>query len=127
MDLALWIIAGLLAAVFLLAGANKLILSKERLASAPGGGWVNDFSGRFIRVLGAVEVLGAAGLILPAALDIVPVLVPLAAVGLAAIMAGAAVVTFRREEFVHMSLNVTYLGLAAAVAFGRLGPHSFSG
>lgn len=77
--------ARILAAVFLLAGANKLFIPQEKLAKAPGGGWVNDFSAGFVKTLGAVEILGAVGLILPGALDIAPVLVPLAAVGLATI------------------------------------------
>src|SRR3712207_9418373 len=92
MNLALWIIAGLLAAVFLLAGSTKLFTSREKLAKAPGGGWVLDFSAGFVKALGAVEILGAVGLILPALLGIAPVLVPLAAVGLATIMVGAAIV-----------------------------------
>ena len=75
---------------------------REKLAKAPGGGWVLDFSAGFVKALGAVEILGAVGLILPALLDIAPILVPLAAVGLALIMVGAATVTFRRHEFKHM-------------------------
>ncbi|TCM43567.1 DoxX family protein [Kribbella sp. VKM Ac-2568] len=126
MNLALWIIAGLLAAVFLVAGANKLFIPREKLAKAPGGGWVNDFSARFIKALGAVEILGAVGLILPAALDVAPILVPLAAVGLATIMTGAAIVTTRRQEPKHALLNLTYLALIAFVAIARFGPQSFS-
>ncbi|TCN29659.1 DoxX-like protein [Kribbella orskensis] len=126
MNLALWIIAGLLAAVFLVAGANKLFIPREKLAKAPGGGWVNDFSARFIKALGAVEILGAVGLILPAALDVAPILVPLAAVGLATIMTGAAIVTTRRQEPKHALLNLTYLALIALVAIARFGPQSFS-
>ncbi len=80
---------------------------------------VNDFSAGFVKALGALEILGAVGLILPALLDIAPILVPLAAVGLALIMVGAAIVTFRRQEFKHMLLNLTYLALAAFVAWGR--------
>jgi DoxX-like family len=76
MNLTLWIIAGLLAAVFLVAGANKLFIPKAKLAKAPGGGWVLDFSAGFVKVLGAVEILGAVGLILPALLNIAPILVP---------------------------------------------------
>ena len=57
-----------------------------------------DFSAGFVKALGAVEILGAVGLILPALLDIAPILVPLAAVGLASIMVGAAIVTFRRQS-----------------------------
>ena len=127
MNLALWIVAGLLAAVFLLAGSTKLFIPREKLAEAPGGGWVLDFSGGFVKALGAVEILGAVGLILPALLDIAPVLVPLAAVGLGLIMIGAAIVEFRRQEFKHMLLNLTYLALIAFVAWGRFGPESFIG
>jgi hypothetical protein len=125
MNLALWIIAGLLAAVFLLAGANKLFIPREKLAKAPGGGWVNDFSAGFVKALGVAEILGAIGLFLPAALDIAPVLAPFAAVGLATIMGGAAIVTFRRQESKHALLNLTYLALATFVAWGRFGPESF--
>ncbi len=125
MNLALWIVAGLLAALFVLAGANKLFIPKQKLAKAPGGGWVNDFSAGFVKALGAVEILGAVGLILPAALDIAPVLVPLAAVGLATIMVGAAIVEVRRQESKHALLNLAYLALIAFVAVSRFGPESF--
>jgi hypothetical protein len=128
MNLSLWIIAGLMAAIFLLAGANKLLIPQEKLAKAPGGGWVLDFSAGFVKALGAVEILGAVGLILPALLDIAPILVPMAAVGLALIMVGAAIVTFRRQEFKHVLLNLTYLALLVFVAGGRFfGPESFTG
>jgi hypothetical protein len=126
MDLALWITAGLLAAVFLFAGSTKLFLSREKLAEAPGGGWVLDFSAGFVKALGAVEILGAVGLILPALFGIAPVLVPLAAVGLATIMVGAAIVTYRRREPTHVLVDVTYLAMAVFVAFGRFGPESFT-
>ena len=126
MNLAAWIVAGLLAAVFLFAGATKLFIPRETLAKAPGGGWVNDVSPASVKALGAVEVLGAIGLILPAVLDIAPVLVPLAAVGLATIMVGAAIVTFRRQEAKHALLNLAYLALAVFVAWDRFGPNSFT-
>ncbi len=119
MNLTLWIIAGLLAAGFLFAGATKLFIPKAKLAKTPGGGWVLDFSAGFVKALGAVEILGAVGLTLPALLDIAPILVPLAAVGLALDMVGAAIVTFRRHEFKHTLLPLLYLALAAFVAWGR--------
>lgn len=119
MNVALWIIAGLLAAVFLFAGANKLFIPREKLAKAPGGGWVLDFSAGFIKALGVVEIVGAIGLILPALLGIVPILTPLAAIGLALIMLGAATVEFRRQEVKHALLNLTYFALIVFVAWGR--------
>ena len=127
MNLTLWIVAGLLAAVFLLAGTTKLIVPKKKLEAISGGGWVEDFSAGFVKALGAVEILGAVGLILPALLDIAPVLVPLAALGLGLIMTGAATVEFRRQEFKHVLVNLTYLALIAFVAWGRFGPESFTG
>lgn len=125
MNLALWIVACLLAALFLIAGTNKLIIPKDKLAKAPGGGWVDDFSANFLRTLGVVEILAAIGLILPALLDITPVLVPIAAVGLTTIMTGAVIIRIRRRETKMMLLNVFYLALAAFVALGRFGPESF--
>jgi hypothetical protein len=126
MNTALWIAAGLMATVFLFAGSTKLFIPREKLATAPGGGWVLGFSASFVKALGAIEILGAIGLILPALLDIVPVLVPLAALGLVVIMTGATIVEYRREEFKHVLVDLTYLVLVAFVAFGRFGPETFT-
>lgn len=82
MNIVLWMLAGLLALVFLAAGGMKLAQSKEKLAASPNMAWTEDFSPGVITMVGALEVLAALGLILPAALDIVPVLVPVAAAGL---------------------------------------------
>ena len=125
MNLALWIVAGLLAAAFLLAGSNKLFIPHERLAKAPGAGWVNDFSAGFVKVLGSIEIVGAVGLILPGALNIAPMLVPFAATGIAVIMVGAAVVEFRRHEPKHAALNLLYLAMAIFVAWGRFAGIAF--
>ncbi|MEW1862619.1 DoxX family protein [Streptomyces sp. NBC_00669] len=126
MNTALWIVAGLLAAAFLVAGANKLFIPREKLAKAPGGGWALDFDAGFVKALGAVEVVGAAGLVLPGWLGIAQILAPSAAVGLGLVMIGAAVVESRRREFVHVLVNVVYLALILFVAVGRFGPESFT-
>jgi hypothetical protein len=78
MNVFLWILAGLLALAFLAAGGGKPAQPKEKLAASPNMAWTEDFSPGVIKMIGALEVLAAIGLILPAALDIVPVLVPLA-------------------------------------------------
>jgi uncharacterized membrane protein YphA (DoxX/SURF4 family) len=128
MNLALWIVAGLLAAAYLFSGGGKLILTKEKMASmSPSAGWVEDFSAGSIKAIGALEVLAAAGLILPAAFDIVPGLVPLAALGLVMIMVGAIITRIRRHEFKFMMADLVYLALAVFVAWGRFGPEAFSG
>ena len=105
--------------------AGELHLPKEKLAAAPGGAWVEDFSPGALKTIAAIEILGVVGLFLPAALDIAPVLVPLAAVGLALVMVGAIITRLRRHERWAILLNVAYLALAAFVAWGRLGPQAF--
>ena len=75
----LWIVAGLLAVVFAFSSVVKLSLPIDKLAHAPAGGWVEDVSAGAVRDIGALEILVPLGLILPAVLDIAPVLVPLAA------------------------------------------------
>jgi uncharacterized membrane protein YphA (DoxX/SURF4 family) len=124
MNVALWIIAGLLAAVFAAAGLMKLAQPKEKLV-ASGLGWAEDFSAGTVKAIGALEVLAAVGLILPAVLDIVPVLVPLAALGLVLLMAGAILTHARRKENQMIVINLVLLALAAAVVVGRFGPESF--
>ena len=124
MNVVLWIVAGLLAFAFLAAGLMKLAQPKKKLADS-GMGWTEDFSDGAVKGIGALEVLGAAGLILPAALDIVPVLVPIAATGLALLMLGAAVTHARRKESTNIVVNIVLLALAAFVAWGRFGPYAF--
>lgn len=124
MNIALWITAGLLAAVFLAAGAMKLTQPKEKLA-ASGMGYVEDFSAGTIKIIGTLEILAAIGLILPAALDILPILVPLAAVGLTLLMVGAVITHIRRKEAQVIVVNLALLALAVFVAWGRFGPESF--
>ena len=125
MNVVLWILAILLAAAFLAAGGMKLAQPKEKLAASPNMGWTEDFSPGTIKTIGLLEVLAAAGLILPGALHIVPVLVPLAALGLVLLMIGAAITHLRRHEPPAIAANLVLLVLAAVVAWGRFGPHPF--
>jgi hypothetical protein len=128
MNLALWIVTGLLAVAYLIAGGGKLIVPKEKIAAVgPRARWVEDFSAGSVKAIGALELLGVMGLILPAALDIAPVLVPLAALGLAMIMVGAVITRIRRHEANFVVGNLILLALAGFVAWGRFGPESFTG
>jgi uncharacterized membrane protein YphA (DoxX/SURF4 family) len=126
MNIVLWILAALLAAVFLAAGGMKLAQPKEKLVASPNMAWAGDFSPGMIKAIGALEVLAAVGLILPAALGIVPVLVPLAAVGLVLLMVGAAITHARRKESRAIVTNVVLIVLAGVVAWGRFGPYPFA-
>jgi uncharacterized protein YndB with AHSA1/START domain len=122
---ALWVDAGLLAGVFALSSSAKLFVPKEKLAQVPLGGWTEDAGAGVVKALGALEALAAVGLILPPAVDIAPVLVPIDAIGLVLLMIGAATTHLRRHEPVGVALNLTYLAMAAFVAWGRFGAHSF--
>lgn len=124
-DVALTIIAYVLAALFLLIGIAQLARSKEQIV-ASGMASAADLSPAMIKTIGVLEVLAAAGLVLPALLNIVPILVPLAAVGVVLLMIGATVFHARRKEFALIGFSASVLALAAVVAVGRFGPYQFS-
>ena len=128
MNIALWIVAGLMAAIYLLSGFGKLLVPRERMAAmGDASRWVLDFRPGTLKAIGALEILGAIGLILPALLDIAPILVPLAASGLTLIMAGAVTMRIRRGETKTALVDATYLALTAFVAIGRFAWVPFTG
>lgn len=128
MNLVLWIVAGLLAAV-LLVSTSKMFVPREKIAAVGGHAaqWVLDFSPAALRAIAVLELLAAAGLILPAALDIAPVLVPVTATCVALLFAGAATMRLRRGERATIVPDLIYLALAVFLAWGRFGPEPFSG
>ena len=111
----LWVIQGLLAALFLFAGGFKLALPLAALAK------VSPLPAVFLKFIGACEVTGALGLILPGLLRIRTGLTPLAAAGLVIIMTGATVVTLATQSVAPAVLPFVVGILAAAVALGRGG------
>jgi uncharacterized membrane protein YphA (DoxX/SURF4 family) len=125
MNLALWIVAIVLAVVFTGSGLLKQLVPKDKLVTA-GQGWAQDYSQTNIRLIGLAEILGAIGLVLPPMVHIAPILVPLAAVGLVLVMLGAAVVHARRNEPMNVAVNLVLIALAIFVAWGRFGPYSFT-
>ncbi|MFI7442955.1 DoxX family protein [Nonomuraea indica] len=131
MNIALWIAAGLLAAVAMSSGISKTFVPKDRLAAfhqrAFAYGWTADAGGGLLKTLGVVEVLAAVGLILPAALGVAPVLVPVTAVCWILLMVGAVITHVRRGESVFALLNVIYLVVAAFIAWGRFVLEPFAG
>lgn len=122
MNVALWIVQGLLAAMFAMAGVMKTTQPKEKLAKTMPS--VEDVSAGTLRLIGAAELAAAIGLILPAATGIAPWLTPLAACGLAVIMILAAFTHARRKEPSAIAINAVLLALAVFGAWGRFGPYS---
>ena len=113
MNVALWIIQALLAALFIFAGGMKLVLPLEKLTGPVA------VPGLFLRFIGVCELLGGLGLILPSLLRIRPGLTPLAAVGLVIIMIGATWITLSTGDMVSAAVPLVVGILAAFIAYGR--------
>lgn len=124
MDVVLWIVASVLAVVFAGAGIMKATQPREKLARM-GLAWTEDFSPLTVKLIGTVNFMGAIGLVLPAVFDIAPILVPLAACGIAVLMVLAGIVHARRNENQVIIGNVIIMLLALFVAWGRFGPYAF--
>jgi uncharacterized membrane protein YphA (DoxX/SURF4 family) len=118
MNTALWIIQGLLAAMFTFAGTTKLTQSKEKLEKQFP--WVKDFSLSTVRFIGLSELFGAIGLVIPWLTGIAPILTPIAALGICLIMVLATnMVHLKKREYKEIALNIFLFLLAAFVANGR--------
>ncbi|QAY63458.1 DoxX family protein [Xylanimonas allomyrinae] len=116
MDVGLWVVAGLLAAVYLAVGCIKLLRGGTLADRMP---WVGAFPDPVVRFIGLCEVAGALGLVLPQATGKLVWLTPLAASGLALLQLLAILVHTRRQETQQLAVNVVLLILALVVAVGR--------
>ena len=124
MNIMLWALQAVLAAVFLIAGLPKIVKPKEALVASMGE-WANSFPTPGVKLLGLVEVLGAVGLIVPPLTGIAPVPSQVAAVGIIAIMLGAIVAHARESAGSKIAMNVVLGVRAAVVAWRRFGPYAF--
>ena len=119
MNLALWIIQGLLAFGMLAAGAMKVVLPYEQLLLK--NKWATTWPPGRVKLLGFAEALGAVGLVVPWLTGIVPVLTPIAAICLAVLMAGA--VKTHRDLAESAAAPAVLFALCLVVAGGRLALH----
>ncbi|MBL8161160.1 MAG: DoxX family protein [Anaerolineae bacterium] len=118
MNTAIWIVQILLAFVFGMVGIGKLTQPREKLQEKMK--WVEDFSARTLKGIGALELLAAIGLVLPALTGILPTLTPLAAAGLILTMIGAMITHIRRREMGMLIPNIILLLMGTFVVYGRL-------
>jgi uncharacterized membrane protein YphA (DoxX/SURF4 family) len=118
MNLLLWLVQVLLACAFGMAGVMKSTQPVEALVQG-GMAWAGQMPLAMVRFIGVSELLGAIGLILPAATKIKPVLTPLAALGLLTIMILAMAFHVSRGEVQATPINIVLGGLAAFIAWGR--------
>jgi len=117
MNIVLWVVAVSLAVVFLMAGTLKAFRYEQARQQLS---WVKDVPKGLTRFIGSVEILGALGLILPAATGILPWLTPLAALGLCLVMLLAIGFHATRREYSKSGMNLVLFLLAAFMAYGRL-------
>ena len=117
MKIALWIVQGLLALSFIMAGLMKLVSPIEDLADAMV--WVGRYSEGIVRFIGLMELLGGVGVILPSILRIQPKLAPAAAGGLLIIMILASIDHIRADEMADLIPALVTGALAAFVLWGR--------
>ena len=109
-----WILQILLGLAFIFAGGIKLAQPRTQLIEN-GMAWATDFSDTQVRLIGAAEVAGGIGVIVPAATGIAPILTPTAALGLAVVMGGAVATHLRRGEPVVAPVILGALSLLVAV------------
>ncbi len=116
----IWIVQILGAIIFFMAGIMKVMKSKAEIAeTGERMAWVEDFSPNTIKIIGALELAGGLGLVFPWLLNILPILTPLAGVGLVLTMVGAAVTHLKRQEYSAIVPNMVLLAMVAFVAYGR--------
>ena len=113
----LWVVQCLLGVTFLAVGAMKATQPIANLASALG--WPAEVPAALVRFIGVAEFLGGLGLILPAATRIMPMLTPLAGIGLATAMLFATIFHISHGEFGALVAPLVLACLAAFVAWGR--------
>src|SRR6185295_4628618 len=89
MNILLWIVQSLLSLLFIFAGVMKFLMPVAEMQK----GTPVVLPGWFFHFIGACEILGGIGLLLPSVLRVKPGLTPLAAALLAIIMIGATVVS----------------------------------
>jgi len=116
MNIAIWIIQGLAALGFIYSGWLKAFQYEQAKAS---WGWVKEVPKGFVLFIGLAELLGAIGVILPQALNLMPILTPLAATGLAAVVLFGAIFHIARKEYREILVNVVFFTLALIVAIAR--------
>ncbi|MBD7996613.1 DoxX family protein [Arthrobacter sp. Sa2CUA1] len=117
----LWVAEIVLALLYFGLGVMRLVQPYPKLVRVLR--WPADFPAWAVKLIGVAEILGAIGLLLPAATDIAPVLTPIAACALAVMMALAVLVHLRRGERQRVALPAILLVVNVLVAVGRFGPH----
>jgi len=117
LNITLWIIQGLLSALFIMPGIGKISSSKQK--HIDDGHLKEDDSITPIRVLGILELLGCVGIVIPLLTGIAPILTPITAVCFCIIMVAAIYTHTKKKEYKMLPMLVVVLSLSAIVAYFR--------
>jgi DoxX-like family len=118
MNIIIWILQGVAAFTFMFSGINKSIYSEKTLV-LKGQTGVEGLPLMLIRFIGAGEILGVIGLILPMLLNIYPNLTSVSAICLGLIMIPAGIIHYKRKEFKNVIVNFVILSVCFAIAYFR--------
>lgn len=118
MNIALWILQIILAALFLTSGSLKLVLDKDKLEKVFE--WIDNYPEKRLKLVGTFEVLGGLGLFLPGVYSVFDILIPLSAIGLTIIMVLATLLHYKRKETNELVVNIIVLVLLLLIIAGRL-------
>jgi len=117
MNILLWILQGLLATIFCFSGIMIIVQSREKLA--PKMPFLNDYSPAMINLVALSHIAGALGLILPLALNIIPILTPIAACCLALVMLLAVNYNYGRRDIKSVAVDLVFCALFLVIAYFR--------
>jgi uncharacterized membrane protein YphA (DoxX/SURF4 family) len=117
MNIVLWVVQVLLAIAFLGAGFMKVSQPIDKLKKNMG--WVTHTTPGIVKLVGALEILGGLGLLLPGLTHILPILTAIAAIGLVLTMIGAAIVHIRLKEAAALAAPIILLLLSLFIVIGR--------
>lgn len=115
-NILLWVAQGLVATMFFFAFYAKLLQPVEETAKTMP--WVAE-QPDLATIAGIADLLGALGLILPAALRIQPKLTTLAAYGGVLLMLAGTAFHLMRGEAEVIGLNIILIALLAFIIWGR--------
>lgn len=118
MNLIIWGLQIGLAIIFLYFGTLKIVLPIDKIDKKVS--WAHDYSHLKLQIFGVLEVLGSLGILIPWRLGVLPILTPMAAVGLSMVMAGAGMVHLKRDEVNMLLLNIVIIFLLAGIGFHSL-------
>lgn len=114
---AVWVAQYTTCLVFLSAGLLKSFMPLDLLANYMS--WAADYPKWFVRSIGATDLLGAVGIVLPAWTRILPGLGTLAAFACTTVLVLGTCFHTERHEPLQAAINVPLVAIAAFAFWGR--------